>query len=159
MHSGGPPRLHYSSRQEAGALGLFWRHRIESNIDQIDQNAASCLPRFWVSQVICTHFLATFRPGFYLIQENPNPKLENVAHQFYTQRRNNGEIRIQIPRPRPELVFYTHRFIINASLRHCQRGNMARPSVPKPPATTTYSLDSPTRRKTAKMEEGWGAGA
>jgi hypothetical protein len=44
------------------------------------------------------------------------------------------------------LLFKNHEFITTSPLRHRQRGNMTRPPVPKPPATTTYSPDSPARR-------------
>ena len=49
--------------------------------------------------------------------------------------------------------------ITTSPLRHRQRGNMTRPPVPKPPATTTYSLDSPARRHDRQEGEGWATGA
>jgi hypothetical protein len=43
-----------ADRQDTGCLGLFWRHRNKINIEQNSTNAATCLPKFWASQVICT---------------------------------------------------------------------------------------------------------
>jgi hypothetical protein len=50
-------------------------------------------------------------------------------------------------------------FITTSPLRHRQRGNMTRPPVPKPSATTTCSPDSPARRQDRQEGEGWAAGA
>ena len=49
------------------------------------------------------------------------------------------------------------RIVITTSpLRHRQRGNMTRSPVPKPPATTTYSPDSPARRHDRQDRGGLG---
>jgi len=47
-------------------------------------------------------------------------------------------------------------FITTSPLRHRQRGNMTRPPVPKPPATTPYSPDPPARRHDRQNRGGLG---